>query len=128
DDSRHDRVVHVVEALVDALPARSQTPAGSGPREAPDRAADRRQDGVARQARFEHSGRDRYERTDKRSQPAEEDSPLLPALEPALGPLEAGLVEMEPAPGAPEKGTPNGEADRPTQRRTGVGTDRARAG
>src|SRR2546423_5768632 len=97
-DSRDDRVLHVVEAMVDALPARAEAPACRRPGKAPDGASDRGQDRVARERRFEHAGGNRDERARERRQPADEDGPVLPAAKPAPGPGESRPLEMEPTP------------------------------
>src|SRR5439155_3538342 len=114
----HDGVIDVFEALVDPFPTRSEAPAGTRPGEAPDRAADRRQHGVAKKRGLEHSGRDRDERARDGRHPADENRPLLPAPKPALGPFETRFVEMEPASAALEQRPTPVEPDRPAGKRT----------
>src|SRR5260370_361601 len=62
DDSRYDRVLDVTEVLVELVVACAEPPAHAREREAPDRAPERRQHRVAREARLENPGRDRDER------------------------------------------------------------------
>ena len=104
-DRRDDRVVDVVEGVVEVLPLAAERPADPGEGEAPDRGAQQRQQRVAAERRLEDAGRDRHERADDRSEPAEEDRPVVPAVEPALRPVELRLVQVQPAPVALEERT-----------------------
>src|SRR5437763_911044 len=83
NDSRHERVLDVPEPVVDPGVARPERPAGAGPAEGPDRAAERREDDVAAELRLEHPGRNRDEGARDRRQPPDEHGPVLPSLEPA---------------------------------------------
>src|SRR3954449_9613549 len=58
-DSDDDGIVDVPEALVHAVPARTEGPTRRGPGEAPDRASDRGQDRIAHERRLEDARGDR---------------------------------------------------------------------
>src|SRR5215211_3873190 len=62
DKACEERVVDVVEVLVELLPLRPERPPDAGKREAPDRGADQRQHRVTPELHLEHAGRDRDER------------------------------------------------------------------
>ena len=117
DDSERDHVLDVAERVVEALPARAERVAGGREAERPDRASDQREHRVAHERRLEDAGRDRDERARDRREPADEDGPVVPALEPALGALQARRAQVEPAPAALEKRPAAVEADRPADQR-----------
>src|SRR5919108_2616999 len=61
-DRSRDRVVDVVEVLVERLPARPEGVANAGEGDAPERRADEREDRVADELRAKDPGGDRDER------------------------------------------------------------------
>ena len=126
-DERHDdRVVDVAECFVEVLPLRAERPAGAREREAPDRRADERQDGVPSDRRPEEARGNRDERPDDRRDAAEEDGPVLPAVEPPLGAVEPCLAEVQPAAVALQERAAAAHADPPAEQRADRVADRAR--
>src|SRR5437870_11369754 len=97
------RVVGEAEITVKTLVARAEAVAGSGERKRPDRRSDQRQHAVAPQGHPEDPGRDRDEGPDHGSETADQDRQLVPAVEPALGPVELLGAQMEPAAAAFEQ-------------------------
>ena len=71
--------------------------------------------GVAAERRLEDPGRDRDERAHDGRDPAEEDGPVLPAVEPCLRTLELGVVEVEPPPVPLEIRPPSATPDLPAE-------------
>src|SRR5579862_345174 len=61
ENACHDGVLGVLEAVVEALEARTQAVTDTGDGERPDRGPDRRVDRVRRQRHLEDAGRDRDE-------------------------------------------------------------------
>src|SRR5207245_4989864 len=104
DYQAEDRVLRIPEAVVEAVVALPDTPTDAGQGEAPDRRAHERQHGVRPERCAEDAGGNGDERADDRSQPAEEDRPSLPAVEPALGVVEPLRREVQPPPAALEQG------------------------
>src|SRR6476646_8323761 len=84
-------VLDVAEVVVEALVAPAGRPADARERERPDGRADRRQDRVAPEGHLEDPCRDRDERADDGRDPSDQDREVIPAVEPALGPLELVL-------------------------------------
>src|SRR5688500_751190 len=84
-DPCRDRVVHVVEVLVEGLPAGPEGVADRREDDAPDRRADEGEHRVAAERRPEDAGGNRDERARHRRDPPDEDGPVAPAVEPALG-------------------------------------------
>src|SRR6266508_3444830 len=134
-DSGHNGVVREAEVVVEGLVAPAQAPACACEREAPGRGADEGEDRVAPEGHPEDPGRDRDEGANDGRYPPEQDREVLPALEPALGALEALTAEMEPAapsfeerPAAIETDCPAADradevAERPCQRHRDIRPD-----
>ena len=117
DDRGRDDVFDVAERVVEVLPASPAAYPAPGEREAPDRRAEERQDRVADERRLEDARRDRDERADDRRQPPEEDRPVLPALEPALGRSSFSSSRWSQRPCRSRYGPAAVEADRPADHR-----------
>src|SRR5580765_2819718 len=113
-DCGDNDVLDVAEVVVEALVAPSSRPADARKREGPDRRADRRQDRVAPEAHLEDPGRNRDERADDGRDPSDQDREIIPAVEPALGPLELVVAEVEPASAVLEEWPPPIDPDCPT--------------
>src|SRR6266481_1885444 len=88
-DAYNDRVLGVLEAVVEAVVARAERVSDAGDGERPDGGADQRQDGVGPERHLERTGRDRDERAYDRREATEEDADVPPAVEPALRAVEA---------------------------------------
>src|SRR5205823_5577250 len=125
DDGEPDRVVDEPEVAVEALPAPADRPADAGGREAPDRRANERQDRVRGEPHPEDARRDRDERADDGRDSPQEDSPVAPPVEPALGPVELLRREVEDAPAILEQRPAAVGADPPADDRAGEIADRA---
>src|SRR6478672_5761544 len=118
-------VLDVAEVVVEALVAPAGRPADARERERPDGRADRRQDRVAPEGHLEDPCRDRDERADHRRDPSDQDREVVPAVEPALGPLELVVAEVEPPSAVLEEGPPPVDPDRPTGDSAGQVTERS---
>src|ERR1700751_3621665 len=125
-DARNDRVLDVVEAVVEAAIALAVPVARAGEGERPDRRAHEGQHRVDPERHLEDSGRDRDEGADNRSDPADEDAERPPAVEPRLGSVEACGREMEPAAVALEQRPSSPASNRPADERAGEVTERPR--
>ena len=113
---------------MELLPLAPERPADAGEDEAPDRRAEQRQFGVPTVWLVKYSGRNRDERANDRCDPAKEDRPVLPALEPALGLDEIRLLQVEPAAVALEERTAPMHPDPPAPDRSDRVPDRAGEG
>src|SRR3954471_5641033 len=125
-DSHHDRDLDPAEVVVERLPVRPECPAGGRQNDAPDRVADQRQQVVAREGALENTGGDRHERTRDRGHAPHQHRPCVPALEPALCPVELLRRQVEPAAVALEEGPAAAEADPPAEDRPELVADHAR--
>src|SRR5262245_17570181 len=117
EDTDSDERLDVAEVVVERLPARAERPARARDPEAP---RDRAQHRVEREVAERHAReprRDRDERAHDGGHAAEEDGPVAPAVEPALGAVEVLRPEMEPASVSLDERTPAVEADRPADDR-----------
>src|SRR6185295_16243734 len=112
-----DRVVDVVELLVERLPASACGVARPREGDAPERRADEREHDVAAERHPEDPGGNRDERPGDGSDPPDQDRPVTPAVEPALRALQALVREVEPPSAALEERSPAVDADRPAQDR-----------
>src|SRR5438874_4972649 len=119
ENACHDDVFRVAEVVVETFVARAKPVAGARDRERPDRRADERQQDVRREGHPEDAGRDRDERAHERRQPADEHADVPPAVEPALGAVEAFRAEMQPAPVTLEERAPAAKPDPPADDRAG---------
>ena len=124
DDRGRDDVLDVAERVVEVLPRLAGRVSGACEREAPDRRSEEREERVPDERGLEHAGRDGDERAHDGRQPAQEDGPVLPALEPALGAIELLRAQMEPATVPLEVRAPAVEADRPAHHRAERVADR----
>src|SRR4051794_37564643 len=113
EDRDRDRHVGVAEGVVEVLPARAEPPACAREGEAPQRGAERGPENVAAQRHLEDARRDRDERTGDRRDAPDEDGPVAPAVEPALGALEARGRKVEPTAAALQERPAAVEPDRP---------------
>src|SRR5579872_1288106 len=121
----NDRVLGVLEAMVEALVAPAEAVARAGDAEGPHRGADNREEAVGRERHLEDAGRDRHERAYDRRHAADEDAEVAPLAEPALRSVEPLRREVEP-PAAPlEERTPAVAADAPADQRAGEVAERA---
>src|ERR671931_1245321 len=115
---------------MEALAAPPEPPAGAGESDAPGRGADRGQHGVADEGHPEDPGRDGDERAGDGRHAAEEDGPVLPAVEPAPRFRELPLRDAEPlvavAADRPADDRPEQVADRPRERHREVGVEPGR--
>src|SRR5215207_4738993 len=125
-DPCRDRVVHVVEVLVEGLPAGAEGVADRREDHAPECRAHEREDRVAPEWSPEDAGGDRDERARNRRDPPHEDGPVAPALEPALGPRELLRREVQPTAVALEVWPPAVDPDRPAEYRADRVPDRPR--
>src|SRR5205823_3238854 len=96
--SCHDDHVDVVERVMEMLVALAHCPADRGEREAPQGRARDRQERVAPERHPEDPGRNRDEGPHDRGHPPEQHGPIVPAVEPALRPLETLGAEVEEPP------------------------------
>src|SRR4051812_20422950 len=96
EDESHHRVLDVAEVVVEALVASARAVPDTGERERPDRRADGGQDDVAPERHPEDPRRNRDERADHRSDPAQEHRKVVPAVEPLLRAFELVAGEVEP--------------------------------
>src|SRR5581483_9507261 len=83
-DAGRDRVLDVLEAVIEPLVAAAEAVAGPGDRERPDRGPDQRQQRVRREGHLEDAGGDRDEGADDRRHAADEHAQVSPAAEPLL--------------------------------------------
>src|SRR5215211_4282305 len=113
DDRDGDRHVGIAEDMVEVLPARAESPACAREGEAPDRRADGRPQDVTAERHLEDAGRDRDERARDGRDAPDEDRPVAPAVEPALGALEPRGSEVEPPAVALQERPAAVVADRP---------------
>src|SRR5262245_6338579 len=87
-DQHHDRVLDVVEAVVEAAVAPTEPVTRAGEGKGPHGGTGERQQRVRQERHLEDAGRDRDEGADDRHDPAEEDPEVPPALEPRLRAVE----------------------------------------
>src|SRR5438270_5888741 len=125
DDGERDRVVDEPEVAVKALPASADRPPDAGEREAPDRRPEERRDRVRREPHPEDTGGDRDERANDGGDPPDEDGPVAPAVEPALGAVELLGREVEEAPASLEQRPAAVGADPPAGDRADEVADRS---
>src|SRR5581483_262686 len=111
ENACHDRVLGVVEAVVEALEARPERIADASERERPDGAAYAEVQEERREPELEDARGDRDERAEKRRHRTEEDCEVSPTLQRALGAVEplrrdvqqaAAPLEERPPPAAPD--------------------------
>src|SRR5664280_2880610 len=126
DENGYHGVVHVVQAVLDFLPASAQREPDRLEHEAPDGRADQRQDRVGNEPRPEHAGRDGDEGARDRRDASEQHGPVAETLEPALGPPQLFVREVEPAPVALEEGPAAVDAYPPARQRSDRVADGAR--
>src|SRR6059058_3961621 len=93
--SCHDDDVDVVKRVVELLVAGAHAPPDARQREAPDGRPRDRQQRVPAKGHAEDPGRDRDERADDRRDSPDEDGPVVPAVEPALGAVQPLGPEVE---------------------------------
>src|SRR5687768_5031823 len=113
DPCSGDRVVDVAERVVEVLPAGAERPADPCEGKGPERGAEQREERVAAERRPEDPGGDRDERAHHGGDATEKDTPVLPAVEPALGAVELLRAEVQPASVSLEVGPPGPGADPP---------------
>src|SRR5215210_8850037 len=112
DEDRGDRVVDVVELLVERLPARAERPADARERETPDRRPQKREDGVAPEGEAEDAGGNRDEGARDGRDPPDEDGRVAPPVEPVLGAREPMRRQVQPAAAALQERAAAVPADR----------------
>src|SRR5215471_836642 len=127
-DACNDRIFGVAEAVIEALIAGAEAVAGAGERERPHRGTGEREEQVRRERHLEDPGGDRDERADDGRDPADEDAPVPPAVEPRLGAGETLRRDVEPTAAALEQGPSPVAPDRPADERTREVAQRAREG
>src|SRR5215471_13966776 len=96
-DERHDRVLDVVEPVVEAAIALAEPVSGACEGKAPHGGAGEREQRVRQERHFEDPGGDRDEGPDDRQDPPEEHAEVAPAVEPRLGAVESRGRDVEPA-------------------------------
>src|SRR5688572_27148808 len=117
NDERHDRVVGIAPALVEALPTRAEREPRAGESEAPGQGPEKREDGVADDRHLGDPGRYRDERADHGHETREEDGSVTVAPEPCLGALEPVRGDVHPASVPLEERSAPEIADAPAEKR-----------
>src|SRR6266508_3537555 len=113
DNCDDHRVLDETEVVVEVLVAPSGAPADAGEGKGPDCRADGRQQDIAPEGHSEDAGRNRDERPDDRGHPADQHRQVVPAVEPALRPIELVARKVKPASTPFEQRPPPVQADGP---------------
>src|SRR5271154_6317103 len=113
DDAGHDRVLRVLEVVVEVVVARPEAVADPDERERPHSRADEREREERGKRHLEDSRRDGDERSDDRRHRPEQNSRLVPALEPRVSLVEPFRRHVQPAAAALEQLTSSETADEP---------------
>src|SRR5947207_5120367 len=115
-DEEDDRDVDVTEIAVEAAVARPERPSQAGNGEAEHRASQRGQRCEPTEAHAGDAGRNGDERAHEGRREPERDRSRAEVVEPALGPFELRLADMEKRSVAVEEGPATRGADRPAER------------
>src|SRR4051794_27946641 len=118
ENACNDGVFDVLEVAVEVGIARAQSVADAGEREAPDRRSHERQERVRAERHPEDAGRNRDERTDDRSEAADENANVPPPVEPAFGTVEIARSEVQPTAPALDERTAAASPRPPADQRT----------
>src|SRR6266545_2290356 len=124
DNCDDHRVLDETEVVVEVLVAPSGAPADAGEGKGPDCRADGRQQDIAPEGHSEDAGRNRDERPDDRGHPADQHRQVVPAVEPALRPIELVARKVKPASTPFEPRPPPAQADGPSDNRSDHVPDR----
>src|SRR5437763_3806114 len=116
-DACRDRVLDVVEAVVEAAITLAEPVSGAGEGKAPHGRAGERQQRVRQKRHLEDPGRDRDEGTDDGHDSPEKHAEIPPAVEPRFGAVESFGRDVEPAAVALEQRPAAVAADRPANER-----------
>src|SRR6266581_1659890 len=106
DNACNDRVLGVLEAVVEALIARAEPVARAGDREGPDGRAGHGVKRVGRKRHLEDARGNRDERSDDRRDAPDEHAEVPPTPKPPLGAIEALGRHMQPTAAALEQRAP----------------------
>src|SRR5437763_2198979 len=97
DNTCTDRVVGVAEVVMRVRVSGAERPAGGGEPEAEDGAPDEREAEELAEGDAHDACRDRHERTDERRRQPDRDGPVVEPVEPALGPVELRVRDVDVA-------------------------------